>query len=129
MRLAPRLMGALLAGGHVRSPVEDWPPSLWPNHGSAGIRNRRRVFRSNPSTMASAAATARPRRPECRRRGLTQPGLPMKKGRSATMTHDYKRHGTTTLFEDKLQLGQQCFEDYNFTFSEIFSAADSLWPA
>ncbi len=28
----------------------------------------------------------------------TQPGLPMKKGRMGTMTHDYKRNGTTTLF-------------------------------
>jgi transposase len=28
----------------------------------------------------------------------TQPGLPMKTGRCATMTHDYKRNGTTTLF-------------------------------
>jgi transposase len=28
----------------------------------------------------------------------TQPGLPMKKGQAGTMTHDYKRHGTTTLF-------------------------------
>src|ERR1700675_796820 len=28
----------------------------------------------------------------------TQPGLPMKKGRAGTMTHDYRRHGTTTLF-------------------------------
>ena len=28
----------------------------------------------------------------------TQPGLPLKKGRAATMTHDYKRHSTTTLF-------------------------------
>src|SRR3984893_13720428 len=28
----------------------------------------------------------------------TQPSLPMKKGRPCTMTHDYKRHGTTTLF-------------------------------
>lgn len=28
----------------------------------------------------------------------TQPGLPLKKGRGPTMTHDYKRHGTTTLF-------------------------------
>ena len=28
----------------------------------------------------------------------TQPGLPMKKGRRGTMTHDYKRNGTTTLF-------------------------------
>lgn len=28
----------------------------------------------------------------------TQPGLPLKKGHGATITHDYKRHGTTTLF-------------------------------
>jgi transposase len=28
----------------------------------------------------------------------SQPGLPMKKGRAGTMTHDYKRHGVTTLF-------------------------------
>src|SRR5271170_5408296 len=28
----------------------------------------------------------------------TQPGLPMKKGRCGTMTHDYKRNGTATLF-------------------------------
>lgn len=28
----------------------------------------------------------------------TQPGLPLKRGRCGTMTHDYKRHGTTTLF-------------------------------
>ena len=28
----------------------------------------------------------------------TQPGLPLKPGKSGTMTHDYKRHGTTTLF-------------------------------
>src|SRR5829696_5641921 len=28
----------------------------------------------------------------------TQPGLPLKKGRASTFTHDYVRHGTTTLF-------------------------------
>ena len=28
----------------------------------------------------------------------TQPGLPMVPGRCGTMTHDYKRNGTTTLF-------------------------------
>jgi len=28
----------------------------------------------------------------------TQPGLPLKNGRCGTYTHDYKRHGTTTLF-------------------------------
>src|SRR5205814_6949258 len=30
----------------------------------------------------------------------TQPGLPLKKGRCGTMTHDYKRNGTTTLFAE-----------------------------
>ena len=28
----------------------------------------------------------------------TQPGLPLKRGRAGTMTHDHKRHGTITLF-------------------------------
>ena len=28
----------------------------------------------------------------------TQPGLPLKPGKCGTMTHDYKRNGTTTLF-------------------------------
>jgi hypothetical protein len=28
----------------------------------------------------------------------TQPGVPLKRGRRATMTHDYKRSGTTKLF-------------------------------
>ncbi len=44
----------------------------------------------------------------------TQPGLPLKKGRCGTMTHDYKRNGTTTLFA-ALELLQgrvigQCYE-------------------
>ena len=35
---------------------------------------------------------------QCQALERTQPGLPMKKGRCGTMTHDYKRHGTTNLF-------------------------------
>ena len=46
------------------------------------------------------------RMPSCSRRreepdqalDRTQPGLPLKKGSAGTMTHDYKRNGTTTLF-------------------------------
>ena len=34
----------------------------------------------------------------CMHESGTQPGLPLKKGRGPTMTHDYKRNGTTTLF-------------------------------
>lgn len=44
----------------------------------------------------------------------TQPGLPLKKGRGGTMTHDYRRYGTTTLFA-AMELTQgrligQCFK-------------------
>lgn len=44
----------------------------------------------------------------------TQPGLPLKKGRCGTMTHDYLRHGTTTLFA-ALEMAEgrligQCFK-------------------
>jgi transposase len=46
----------------------------------------------------------------------TQPGLPLKKGRCGTMTHDYKRHGTTTLFAAielaKGQLITECMPRY-----------------
>jgi transposase len=35
---------------------------------------------------------------QCQALERTQPSLPMTKGRAGTMTHDYKRHGTTTLF-------------------------------
>ena len=35
---------------------------------------------------------------QCQALDRTQPSLPMKPGRAATMTHDYKRHGTIDLF-------------------------------
>jgi transposase len=41
----------------------------------------------------------------------TQPGLPLKKGRCGTMTHDYTRHGTTTLFAALSMLDGQVIGD------------------
>ena len=41
----------------------------------------------------------------------TQPGLPLKKGRCGTMTHDYKRNGTTTLFAALRMLDRQVIGD------------------
>jgi len=41
----------------------------------------------------------------------TQPGLPLKKGRCGTMTHDYIRHGTTTLFAALRMLDGQVIGD------------------
>ena len=43
----------------------------------------------------------------------TQPGLPLKKGRCGTMTHDYKRHGTTSLFAAlEVAMGQVIGQTY-----------------
>ena len=61
----------------------------------------------------------------------TQPGLPMKKGRCGTMTHDYKRNGTTTLFA-ALEVLQgrvvgQCFERHRHQFTKNSSGFCVVW--
>lgn len=43
----------------------------------------------------------------------TQPGLPLKKGRCGTMTHDYKRNGTTTLFAALEVLQERVIGDFH----------------
>lgn len=63
----------------------------------------------------------------------TQPGLPMKKGRCGTMTHDYKRHGTTTLFA-ALEVLQgrvigQCYERHRHQeFLKFLRRLDQEFP-
>jgi len=64
----------------------------------------------------------------------TQPGLPMKKGRAGTMTHDYKRHGTTTLFAalDVLAgkvIGQCMKQHRHQEFIRFLSTIDANVPA
>jgi len=63
----------------------------------------------------------------------TQPGLPLKKGRCGTMTHDYKRHGTTTLFAalevlEGRVIGQ-CFERHRHQeFLKFLRRLDEEFP-
>jgi transposase len=63
----------------------------------------------------------------------TQPGLPLKKGRCGTMTHDYKRNGTTTLFA-ALELAQgkvigQCFARHrHHEFLKFLKRLDTEFP-
>jgi transposase len=45
-----------------------------------------------------AAVFAFDEKTQCQALDRTQPSLPIKRGRAGTMTHDYKRHGTTDLF-------------------------------
>ena len=64
----------------------------------------------------------------------TQPGLPMKQGRCGTMTHDYKRNGTTTLFA-ALEVLQgrvigQCYERHRHQeFLRFLRRLDQAFPA
>ena len=53
-------------------------------------------FISIPRTKRSFSASMK--RAKFKPSTVPKPGLPMKKGRAGTMTHDYKRNGTTTLF-------------------------------
>ena len=64
----------------------------------------------------------------------TQPGLPMKKGRSGTMTHDYKRNGTTTLFAalDVLEgtvVGRNMQRHRNQEFIRFLNTIEAQVPA
>jgi hypothetical protein len=63
----------------------------------------------------------------------TQPGLPLKKGRAATITHDHKRNGTTTLFAalnvktDEL-IGQCLPQHLGNVFVRFIRAPNAIQP-
>ena len=64
----------------------------------------------------------------------TQPGLPLKKGRAGTMTHDYKRHGTTTLFAalnvlDGTVIGRNMQRHRHQEFIRFLNAVEAEVPA
>jgi transposase len=81
--------------------------------------------RSAPTTKVGAGSQLRDR---------TQPGLPMKPGRLGTMTHDYKRHGTTTLFAalnvlDGTVVGRCMQRHRNQEFIRFLNAIERRVPA
>ena len=64
----------------------------------------------------------------------TQPGLPIKPGRCQTMTHDYKRHGTTTLFAalsllDGTVIGRCMQRHRHLEFIRFLNAVERQIPA
>lgn len=64
----------------------------------------------------------------------TQPGLPLKKGRAGTMTHDYKQHGTTTLFAalnvlDGTVIGRNMQRHRHQEFIRFLNAVEAEVPA
>ena len=85
---------------------------IWKAHGLAPHRWRRFKLSNDPQFVAKlrdvvglyvdppahAMVLSVDEKSQIQALDRTQPGLPMKQGRLGTMTHDYKRHGTTTLF-------------------------------
>jgi transposase len=85
---------------------------IWRAHGLAPHRYRQFKLSNDPSFVAKlrdvvglyvdppahAIVLSVDEKSQIQALDRTQPGLPLKKGRLGTMTHDYKRHGTTTLF-------------------------------
>jgi transposase len=64
----------------------------------------------------------------------TQPGLPLKKGRLGTMTHDYKRHGATTLFAalnvlDGTVIGRNMQRHRHQEFIRFLNGVEAAVPA
>jgi transposase len=64
----------------------------------------------------------------------TQPGLPLKPGKCGTMTHDYKRHGTTTLFAalnilDGTVVGRCMPKHTHKEFIKFLNAVERVVPA
>ena len=64
----------------------------------------------------------------------TQPGLPLRPGNAATMTHDYKRHGTTTLFAalnvlDGTVIGRCMQRHRHQEFIRFLNAVEATVPA
>ncbi|MGX1101615.1 transposase, partial [Amorphus sp. MBR-141] len=85
---------------------------IWPRHGLQPHRMRQFKLSNDPDFVtklrdvvglyvdppAHAIVLSVDEKSQIQALDRTQPSLPLKKGRAGTMTHDYKRHGTTTLF-------------------------------
>ena len=73
-------------------------------------------------------------KPQLQALDRTQPGLPLKPGRCATMTHDYERNGTTTLFAalnilDGTVLGRCMQRHRHQEFIRFLNAVEAAVPA
>jgi transposase len=89
---------------HGRAYLARQPPAaaslahLQALHRSGSRREGRRYRRSLHASAGPCRGALDRRESQIQALDRTQPGLPIKPGECGTMTHDYKRHGTTTLF-------------------------------
>jgi transposase len=121
---------------------------IWRAHGLQPHRCRRFKLSRDPNFAAKLRAivglyVAPPahavvlsvdEKPQIQALGRTQPGLPMRPGRRETMTHDYERNGTTTLFAalnvlDGTVLGRCMQRHRHQEFLRFLNAVEAAVPA
>jgi transposase len=121
---------------------------IWRQHGLAPHRVRRFKLSNDPDFVAKlrdvvglyvdppahAVVLSVDEKSQIQALDRTQPGLPLKKGRAGTMTHDYKRHGTTTLFAalnvlDGTVIGRNMARHRHQEFIRFLNAIEAQVPA
>ena len=121
---------------------------IWRQHGLAPHRFRRFKLSTDPEFAAKvedvvglyvdpprhAVVLSIDEKSQIQALDRTQPGLPMKPGRAGTMTHDYKRNGTTTLFAalnilDGTVIGQNRQRHRHQEFIQFLNAIEREVPA
>ena len=122
--------------------------SIWKAHGLAPHRWRNFKLSNDPAFVdkltdivglyvtppAHAVVLSIDEKSQIQALDRTQPGLPLKKGRGATMTHDYKRNGTTTLFAalnvlDGTVIGQNMQRHRHQEFIRFLNRIERAVPA
>lgn len=121
---------------------------IWKAHGLAPHRLRRFKLSHDPDFVpklrdvvglyvdppAHAVVLSVDEKSQIQALDRTQPGLPMKPGRAGTMTHDYKRNGTTTLFAalnilDGTVIGRCMQRHRHQEFIRFLNAVEAVVPA
>ncbi len=121
---------------------------IWRAHGLAPHRWRQFKLSTDPSFVAKlrdvvglyvdppahAIVLSVDEKSQIQALDRSQPGLPMKPGRAGTMTHDYKRHGTTTLFAalnvlDGTVIGQNMQRHRHQEFIRFLNAIERQTPS
>jgi transposase len=121
---------------------------IWRAHGLAPHRVRQFKLSSDPQFVAKlkevvglyvdppahAVVLSLDEKSQIQALDRSQPGLPMKKGRAGTMTHDYKRNGTTTLFAalnvlDGTVIGKNMQRHRHQEFIRFLNAIEARVPA
>jgi transposase len=121
---------------------------IWRAHGLAPHRVRQFKLSNDPAFLAKlrdvvglyvdppahAVVLSLDEKSQIQALDRTQPGLPMKKRRAGTMTHDYKRSGTTTLFAalnvlDGTVIGRNMQRHRHQEFIRFLNAIEAKVPA